>query len=109
MGNYEKTMKLLAVLFISAFANPEHLLPGYLPVDEVMDDGFDHDSGAMIYCHGKPKGLYRNPKDCTSYYSCINMGQTGDRINCEIGKVFNPNGKSCTWPGELESNDPCFQ
>ncbi|XP_055016532.1 acidic mammalian chitinase-like [Boleophthalmus pectinirostris] len=48
------------------------------------------------FCNGKPDGLYANPDDNNSFYSCA-AGTT--HVNrCGAGTVYNASCKCCDWP-----------
>ena len=47
------------------------------------------------FCRGKADGLYPNPGDQSSYYSCA-----GGRLfqqSCPVSLVFSSSCKCCTW------------
>ncbi|XP_068598928.1 acidic mammalian chitinase-like [Brachionichthys hirsutus] len=48
------------------------------------------------FCNGKPDGIYVNPDDKTSFYTCAG-GETFLRY-CASGTVFDDGCKCCVWP-----------
>uniref|UniRef100_I3NG68 chitinase n=1 Tax=Ictidomys tridecemlineatus TaxID=43179 RepID=I3NG68_ICTTR len=51
--------------------------------------------GKDNFCQGKPNGLYPNPQDPSSYYSCAEGWLF--QQSCPQGLVFNASCKCCTW------------
>ena len=48
------------------------------------------------FCKGKPDGIYANPEDAASFYTCF-RGMT--YLNhCGLGSVFDDSCKCCNWP-----------
>ncbi|XP_012511401.1 PREDICTED: chitotriosidase-1 isoform X1 [Propithecus coquereli] len=53
------------------------------------------DPGQDTFCKGKADGLYPNPQEPSSFYSCAG-GQLFQQ-NCPAGLVFSSSCKCCTW------------
>ena len=58
------------------------------------------------FCKTRPDGLYADPEDCHSFYSCWGDGQHSSKNSCGPDFIFNPYLKFCDWPSYYKCPKP---
>lgn len=95
--------------FLETWISNLYLQPNlYLPTGHDDDDDDDHDNdknhdddddGQPDYCP-KDNGLFPNPTDCTTFYTCVDGEATLQ--NCAPGLLFDKKLKMCNFANQVK-------
>lgn len=81
---------------------------GSIDIPDVEDEVQEIVQDAAKFCSSvKKNGTFRDPHDCSVFYSCQTGGRS-DKFHCPAGTVFNESAGYCDYADNLDYSDQCY-